>query len=511
MEAPADRADGTPLRIGAFVLEPQRCRLLAPDGRVLELRPKTTDLLRHLARNAGRVVPREELLDAVWPGLFVTDDSVTQCVLEARRAFGAEGAALLRTVPRRGYLLETEIAPARTEAGATPVLAVLPFDNLSREPRWDMLCDGLVEDLITDLARHPELRVIARTSSFAWRGKAADIREIGRALGAGYILEGSVQAEGGAVRVTAQLIEAEGGAHVWAQRYAREEAGLFAIQEEVVAQVVGAVGGFEGGVARAERARMQRAPPASLRAYELYLLGYEQEARLDREGTLRAIELLEQAVAADPSLARAWTTLGFALGNAAANGWAEDAGAARRRQAAAIRRAVALDPGDGMALEELGALLAREGDVPAATDAFRRAARAGANHADTLAVLAKYLVEVAGDGEAARRMTERAFLLNPHTPAWYYLGASRVAFFTRDFARVPGLVQRAPAVRLPQAVGALALAMLERHDEAATALAAHRTRFGADGVTAALAALRPLCAEAQAVLDEALAAAGLPR
>jgi adenylate cyclase len=499
------------LRLGALRLDPARGCLVRPDGSEVALRPKACEVLMHLLRNAGRVVPRAELLDAAWPGLFVTDDSLTQCIAELRRALGEEAGALLRTLPRRGYLLES-VAPRAEASGPDrrPVLAVLPFESLApRGRRWARLCDGLAEDIITDLARHPELRVIARTSSFAWRGRAADIREIGRALGADYLLEGVVQAAADRVEVTAQLVEAEGGAHVWASRYARPKEGIFAIQADLVARVVGAVGGFAGGIARAELARLRRAAPASLRAYELYLLGYEQEARLDREGTLKGIALLEAAVAADPALSRAWTVLGFALANAAANGWAGDPAAARARQREAILRAAELDPGDGLALEELGAMRARAGDLAGAREAFSRAAEAGAGHADTLALLGKYAVEVLGEAEAAARMTARAFLLNPAAPPWYFLGATRVAYFTRDFARAAELAPRAPALRLPRLFGVLALAQLGDAEGARAALAEHRERFGPAGVEGALAGLPPLCPAAAALLAEGLRKAGL--
>jgi TolB-like protein len=498
-----------------YRLDSARGVLRRPDGTAVPLRPKTAAVLSHLRAHAGRLVTRDALMDAAWPGLFVTDDSLTQCVVELRRALGEAGGLRLRTLPRRGYVLEGALAeedsaaPPAQAASDAPVLAVLPFENLARAPRWDPLCDGLTEDIITDLARDPALRVIARTSSFAWRGRAADVREIGAALGARYVLEGSVQADAGRVAVTAQLIEAASGAHVWAERHAHPEEGLFAIQEAVVARVAAAVGGLAGSVARAELSRARRAAPASFHAWELYVLGYEQEARLDQQGTRAAIGLLEQAVAADPTLSRAWTVLGLALGNAVGNAWADDPAAARARQQAAIRRAVELDPGDSLALEELGAMLARQGDPAGAEAAFRRAAEAGANHADTLALLAKYRVEVLDEGATARAMTSRAAALNPFAPAWYRLGALRVAFFTGDTAHAAELGAGAPPWRLPRLIQVVALAQLGRDAEAAAALAEHRARFGPGGVAAALAGLPPLCVSARALLDDGLRRAGL--
>lgn len=499
------------LRLGPVVFEAERGRIVHPDGAVTELRPKSAEVLRFLATHAGRLVTRAELLDAVWPDVFVTDDSLTQCITEVRRALGPVASAMIRTQPRRGYVLDAAPEPQLlpSTGPGVPVLAVLPFDNLSREPRWDRLCDGVVEDMITDLARCPDLRVIARTSSFAWRGRQADMREIGRALGAGYLLEGSVQAEAGWIGVTAQLIDARTGLHVWAQRFEHGEDDLFAVQADIVARVIAALAGFGGRIARAELQRVARRPPASLQAYELYLLGYEAESRLDRDGTLQALELLEQAVRADPQMSRAWTVLGFALGNAAANGWGGDAAALRARQQAVVRRAVELDPEDGVALEELGATLARGGDIDGAHAAFRHAAEAGARHADTLALLGKYMVEVLGEGGTAERMVARAFRLNPTAPAWYWLGATRVAFFTGDAEGALAAAERAPDLALPQLLKALALSLLGRDADAAACLARHQTRFGAEGIARAISALPPLCPDAAAVMRVALGRAGL--
>jgi TolB-like protein len=498
------------IRIGALRVDPARLVVQRPDGTEQPLRAKSMEVVLRLARTPRRVVTRAEMMEHVWPDIFVTDDSLTQCIVEIRRALGAE-AAMLRTIPRRGYMLDAEadVPPVGTPAVGAPVIAVLPFDNLSRDPRWDRLCDGLVEDIITDLARQPDLRVIARTSSFAWRGRPTDVREIGRALGARYLLEGSVQAEGGRVDVTAQLIDAETGEHHWAERQSRSEASLFAIQEEVVARIAGSVGGLAGSIARAERARLRRRRPASLAAYELYLLGYEQEARLDRDGMLAAIPLLEAAVAADPDLSRAWTVLGFALGNIAGNGWAADAPGLRARQRAAIDRALALDPEDGLALEEHGAIAAREGDLAAAEHSFRRAAAAGAHHADTLSLLAKYMVEVLDEPAIARRMTARAAALNPFAPAWYGLGATRVAYFTGDHAAAADLGLRAPPLRLPRLVRVLALARLGNAAAAREALVEHRRTFGEDGWRGAVENLPPLCDAARGALAVGLSRAGL--
>lgn len=511
-----DRPSHGVIRIGDCTLDLDALQLMRV-GTPVHVRARTFGVLRHLALNPGRVISKDELFDTLWSGVTVTEGTLTQSIRELRMALGPDGSRALRTVPRRGYVLDVgpigarEIKEVPTPArhmSVAPILAVLPFENFSREPRWDRLCDGLVEDMITDFSRHPDLLVIARTSSFAWRGKATDVREIGRALGADYLLEGSIQAEVGKVTVTAQLVTTQAGAHLWANRYVQTEEEIFSVQADVVGRVVAAVAGFSGVIPRAVLSRARRTP-ATLHAYELYLGGYEQEARLDKEGTLLGIEFLERALEADPSLSRAWTVLGFALANAVSNGWAEDPDAFRERQRDAIRRAVDLDPADGVALEELGAMLARQGDPEGARQAFERAAEAGANHADTLALLGKYMVEVLDRAGDAVSMMRRAFLLNPLAPPWYHLGATRVAYFSADFEEAVWQSQRAPKLRVPQLFRVLALAQLDRVAAAQVASQQYLAQFGPNGVTGALSALPPLCPSAQALLTEGICKAGL--
>jgi adenylate cyclase len=357
-----------------------------------------------------------------------------------------------------------------------PTIAVMPFDNLSREERWDRVCDGLSEDIITDLARHSDLLVIARNSCFAYKGRSTDVRAIGRALGANYVLEGSIQADGGRTRVTAQLVDTASGGHVWGNRYDRGEAELFAIQDEVVQHVVAAIGGFRGAILRAETMRARRKPPASLRAYELYLMGHDQESRQDRDGVLNSIPILEEAVQEDPQLSRAWTVLGWACQTAIKNNWVADPVAAHARRVEAIHRAAELDPHDGIALEELGSLQAEQGNLALARETLERALAASANYADALAVNAKYVAAVLGREREAMTLMQRAMQLNPHAPPWYFFNLLRVAYFAREFELALDAAARAPAFCDTLLFRALALAQLGRTVEAvATAEEMRRT------------------------------------
>ena len=212
-------------RFDHFVLDIGR-GALAKDGVECQLRPKSFILLQYLVENSGRVVSRDEIMEAVWPGLFVTEDSIAQCIKDIRRALGDDQRSLLRTLTRRGYLFAgpvetgapdpTVTVPAVAEISASgadptqsehsipqvgperrlpdkPSIAVLPFTNLSGDPNEDYFSDGITEDIITELSRFSELFVIARNSSFTYKGKAVDVRQVGRELGVRYVLEGSIR------------------------------------------------------------------------------------------------------------------------------------------------------------------------------------------------------------------------------------------------------------------------------------------------------------------------------
>ena len=187
-----------------------------------------------------------------------------------------------------------------------PSIAVLPFDNLSGDARYERLADGLTEDIITDLSRFRDLFVIARNSTFFYKDKPTDVRQIARELGVRYVLEGSLQAQDERVRITAQLVDASTGNHVWSERYDRPLDDIFALQDEVTQTIVASLAGQHGVVAQAGREVARRKPPANLQAYELYLLGFEHKHRFTKEDNLKAQELARKAIELDPSFARAY-------------------------------------------------------------------------------------------------------------------------------------------------------------------------------------------------------------
>jgi TolB-like protein len=264
--------------IGQFRLD-RLNRRLTHAGASVSLGGRALDVLEVLAAGAGETVGKHTLLDQVWPGLTVEENTLQVHISALRKVLG-QGAII--TVPGRGYRL-VMAAPDETpdSSAGQPSIAVLPFANLSGDIEQEYFADGIAEDIITELSRLPWLSVIARSSSFAYKGRALDIRQLGRDLAVRYVLEGSVRRSSDRLRVTAQLIDAGNGAHIWAERYDRTVTDLFAVQDEITEAVVIAIG---GRVTDIERQRALRRPPASLSAWAAYQRGLWHFSRLLPDG-----------------------------------------------------------------------------------------------------------------------------------------------------------------------------------------------------------------------------------
>lgn len=308
------------LRFDQFVLDLKRSCLRAPKGD-LRLRPKSFEVLRYLLEHAGSVVSKDELLAAVWPKVTVTEDSLTRCVSEIRQALGSAGEQIVKTVPRRGYLLDAPVSPGaapkntdeRTIAGQNPdepFLAVLPFVNLSSEVDQEYFCDALTEDLITELSRFTDLRVIARHSVFQYKGKAIDMRQVGRELGVRYVLEGSVRRTTERIRVSAQLADASNGTERWAERYDCALEDVFTIQDQIARSIASLL---IAHVRRAESERLLLKPPAYWQAYDNLIRGLSlhlaYQSSQDLGSLHEARRCFQRAIALDPAYARAYSAL----------------------------------------------------------------------------------------------------------------------------------------------------------------------------------------------------------
>jgi TolB-like protein/DNA-binding winged helix-turn-helix (wHTH) protein len=421
------------------------------NGGEIALRPQAFRLLAYLLDNSDRLVSKDELMKAVWPGVFVTDDSLVQCVRDVRRALRDDNQSVLKAVPKRGYKLviaaeESRLAPpgrrrmaavaalavfAAIVAGAVwrfidradksgsravlPSVAVLPLSAISGEADEQRLADGLTEDIITDLARFPEFRVIASNTTETYKGKTANPSEVGAALDASFIVEGSIQHQADRVRITAQLIEAATGRHLWSDRWDRPDIDLFAIQTEIAEQVSNRMGGGAGLIQEAGRREAHRKPPANLNAYELYLLGTERLEQINREDLEEAIRLLTRAIELDPTLARAWVEL-YHSHRVLAN-FGVESEKNMRLSADAAQRAVTLDPGDAEAHAVYAMSLAEMGDLARAKAEFDAALSMAPNQFEILTFYVPWASTFEQPGRGAE-MADQAIRLNPNYPMW---------------------------------------------------------------------------------------------
>jgi TolB-like protein len=267
-----------------------------PSGAPLPLRAQSFAVLRYLAENSGRLVSKDELMQAVWRGVAVTDDSLVQCIHEIRRALGDDAHVVLQTAARRGYRLVLP-EPVAVTLPAGPSIAVLPFDAFDPGGDGGYFADGLAEDLVTSLSKIAGLFVIARNSSFAYRGGAVDLRRAAAELGVRYLVQGSVRRSGGELRINARLVEGASAAQVWAGRFDGAAADVFALQDRLTEQIVGAI---EPSIRRAEIERARRKHPESLDAYDACLRAVPHALANTAEDCDRALRLLDAALALDP-------------------------------------------------------------------------------------------------------------------------------------------------------------------------------------------------------------------
>ncbi len=309
------------LRFANFELDLDT-RELKRDGRPVTLQPKVLDLIRFLIENRERAVDKAEIQDVVWPGVVVTETSLTQAIRKARRALGddANAQSVIRTVHGHGYRFVAPIEASDPPTAAVapvrhdrPGIAVLPFVNLSGDPDQEYFSDAITQDLITNLSRHRWLRVIARNSTFGYKGTAVDVRQLARELDVDYVVEGSVRKAGARLRVTAQLVDAQSGGHLWAERYDRSLEDVFEVQDAITTMIAARI---EPEVGFAERQKVVRAPRTDLKAWDCYHLGVHHFFKFTAEDNVEAQQLLSRSRELDPNFgeAHAWWAYAVVLG-----------------------------------------------------------------------------------------------------------------------------------------------------------------------------------------------------
>jgi len=434
-------------RFGEFTLDVDRGALFR-DGTEIRLRPKSYEVLRYLVEHAGHLVSRDDLLDAVWADTVVTNDTVTQCLIDIRKALGDQSQEIIRTVTRRGYVFELAVepgnpgaetagesnleqrggfvrgllavtlvaavvaaaafwllpqAPTKPEAevpvtSGRQAIAVLPFEDMSPEGDQAYFADGVSEEILNMLARRSELRVIARTSSFSFRDREVGVETIARELDVSHVLEGSVRKEGDSIRISVQLVDGESGEYLWTERFDREltASSLFAIQGDIAAAVTARL------PTGSERyASSGRLPTESLDALEAFYAGRRLTESRDPDDLERAVGFFREATQTDPDFALAYVSLADALILHTSYGSMPEP-LAFELSRNAVDRALEIDDQLGEAHVTLGKLYDADGDMVAAEAAFRHGLALSPNYAAGYQWFGEFLGFIGRTGEGLR-------------------------------------------------------------------------------------------------------------
>jgi adenylate cyclase len=433
---------------GDHLLDVDRCELRR-DGTPVALEPQVFDLLVYLVRNRGRVVSKDDLIESIWGGRVVSESAVTTALNAARNAIGDSGAAqkFIRTISRKGVRFIAEVRevgpPAQAERALTvaetmpltvpdkPSIAVLPFANMSNDPDQEFFADGIAEDIITAMSRYPSLFVIARNSCFVYKGRAVDVKQIAHELGVRYVLEGSLRKSGNRIRVTAQLVDARTGNQAWAERYDRDLADIFAVQDEITDAVTIAIA---PAIADAERQRAMRQPPGSIDAWGAYQRGLWHLGNVSLADNARAQKCFRDASECDSNFSGAYSGLAVALWQDAILLNQLPLPQALNAALVLARRAATLDGGDAEAHACLSIALTYTADYEGALVEARLALTMSPNLASAHHALATALI-YSGEPAPGIAALEAAARLDPREPRWAW-PMDRIAlahYFGRDY------------------------------------------------------------------------------
>lgn len=481
-----------------YVLDQER-RELTLRGQVVAVGPQVFDLLLQLVSNRDRVVSKDDLLNAVWSGRIVSESTITSHINAVRKAIGDTGEEqrLVRTVPRKGYRFVGEIKvdevgeprqpdieePTPEDLKQTPAptlvlpdkpsITVLPFQNLSGDPEQEYFADGMVEDIIAALSRIRWLFVIARNSSFTYKGRDVDVQGVGQTLGVRYVLEGSVRKSGNKIRITGQLIDATTGTHIWAERFEGMLHDIFELQDQIAESVVGAIA---PQLERAEIERAKRKPTESLDAYDYYLRGMAKLHNGTREAIEQALPLFYKAIELDPEFASAYGMAAWCHFWRKLNGWMTDRPREIAEGARLARLAVELGRDDAVALTRGGHALAHlAGDVDGGIALLDRARLLNPNLAPAW-FLGGILRALRGEADAAIKDLTHAVRLSPLDPEMFRMqvGMALAHFFAGRFDPAADWAEKAlrnlPCLLASVALIAASHALSGRMDKAKQAM-----------------------------------------
>lgn len=444
-----------------FVFLMKSRELRTAEGKAVDLRSQSAEVLSLLAAQQGEIVSKDALMQAVWPATFVTDDSLTQCIADIRRALGDDKHLIVQTLPKRGYRLNADPADAAgpkaiagTERARTPFsqrgfilvaivlvtaaigaysgaemwraapvrstdmprIAVLPLEDFSAGADRGYLSDAVAEGIITELARSKTYTVIARNSSFRYRDQPVDARQIGDELGVDYLLEGSQQKIGDRLKVTAQLLNARDGSHVWANTYNREIGDLFVVQEEIIRTLANRVGN------RIERS-LPKSDAAQVSALRHYLMGgFEISNDFSAAGNKLLREFSLKALEADPDSQFGYIGLAWSYRNAAVFGWhapEQNYDEALKRAAEYADKAILLAPDDADSHYARAQIHSEAGEFEQALARFDQAIALNPSDSDILVHSAGVLLNIGRTDEAIDRI-EQAKGIDPFHPDWFH-------------------------------------------------------------------------------------------
>ncbi len=290
-------------RVGEWLVEPNLNCITREDQKT-SVEPKVIEVLAYMADYPGEVLSKEQIIQAIWPNTYVSDEVLRYSISELRKAFkdDARNPQIIQTIARRGYRLIAPVVTKGQTAETQASIAVLAFSDLSATKDQEYFCDGICEQIINNLTRIKGLRVSSRTSSFAFKGKSEDIRMIGRRLGVSTVLEGSVRKTEGHIRIAAQLINVEDGYHLWSEQYDRELQDIFAIQDEIARSIAATL---KITLTPRERIAIGKAPTRDLEAYDYYLRGKLFFHQYKRKGIEFALKMFSRAIEIDPDYVRA--------------------------------------------------------------------------------------------------------------------------------------------------------------------------------------------------------------
>lgn len=422
-------------------------RELRQGGTAVHVQPQVFDLLVYLLDNRGRVVSRDDIIGSVWGDRIVSELTLTSRINAARTAIGDSGEQqnLIRTIARKGFRFVADVQTRARESGSAVgglasigmhkevsravdrrSIAVLPFVNMSDDRQQEYFSDGISEDIMSALSRLRWFFVIARNSSFLYKGKSAPIKQVAEELGVAYVLEGSVRKSGDRVRITAQLIDVATGSHIWAERYDRSLLDVFAMQDEITNAIVSAI---EPQLYAAEDFHARRKPPNSMDAWDLVMRALSHYWRVTRQDNMVAQALLEKAIAIDPNYGQALGLLATSHSFAAHMGWEDMAIAAPKAEKAALA-AINIDSEDPWAHTALAGVYLARRRIEDALAEFEVALRLNPNFSLAQGFYGLALTYT-GRWQEADAAARRALRLSPRDPfSAIYFGVAAYAQFT---------------------------------------------------------------------------------